>query len=130
MKRVLTVISIVLFLAVCNKNNNDIRSLDGRYAGTFSRTGMDTVAVDITFIGNLFDGYSTRTKYPAICNGSFELNKNTVVFHDSCVWTADFDWTFILDGEYKIHFEDERTVRIWRENGTLKDEYMLMKLIR
>ncbi len=91
---------------------------------------MDTVAVDITFTGNLFEGYSTRTKYPAICNGSFELNKNTIVFYDSCIWTADFDWIFILTGEFKVHFEDERTVRIWRENSGIKDEYLLMRLIR
>jgi hypothetical protein len=129
MKKLLLILSIFLFFIACNKNKQ-INSLDGRYNGTFNRTGMDTVAVDITFVGNLYDGYSTRTKYPAICNGSFELNKNTVVFHDSCVWTADFDWTLILDGEYKIQFDDERTVRIWRENGSIKDEYLLFRLIR
>lgn len=129
MKKLLPILSLFIVLIACNKNN-EIISLEGRYAGTFSRTGMDTVVVEINFAGNAFEGQSTQSKYPAICHGSFELDKSKVIFNDSCVWTADFDWTLILSGEFSILFEDERNIKIWRENAGIKDEYLLVKLIR
>ncbi|HEX2628716.1 MAG TPA: hypothetical protein VHM26_06890, partial [Chitinophagaceae bacterium] len=97
--------------------------------GTFTRTGMDTASVNILFDGTNFSGSSDRVNYPAICHGSFDLNDNLIRFNDSCAWTANFDWSLILSGQYNISYND-RGVRIWKTNGTVTDEYLLNRVVR
>ena len=97
--------------------------------GLFTRTGMDTSRVSIFFDQNRFEGQSTQVNYPAICRGTFELDENTVTFVDSCAWTANFDWSLILSGTYNINFSDG-TVRIWKTNGAVTDEYLLRQPTR
>lgn len=116
-------------LIACDKSDGASFSLSGRYMGSFSRTGMDTSSVTVNFSGNRFDGQSDQLHYPAICRGSFDLDENTIQFTDSCSWTANFDWSLILSGQYSISYNDG-TVRIWKTNGTVTDEYLLRQVIR
>ena len=121
-------------LVSCDKNSDTDNPVDknliGSYMGTFHRTGMDTVGLILSFSENNFEGSSTRPKYPAICRGSFQLNTTTVTFTDSCVWTADFDWTLILNGNYNIDFNSDGSIRIWRTYGSVSDEYLIRRPIR
>jgi hypothetical protein len=133
MKIFLTALFALVILASCNKDNDSTSGNQfpgGAYSGTFSRTGMDTAIVLINFSENRFDGSSNMNKYPAICHGSYVLNESTVQFADSCSWTADFDWTLILNGNYNIEHRDDGYIRIWRTNGTVTDEYIIRKLVR
>jgi hypothetical protein len=116
-------------LTACDKSDSTSFSLNGRYMGTFSRSGMDTVGVSILFDENNFDGSSERVNYPAICHGSFDLNDNLIRFNDSCAWTANFDWSLILSGQYNISYNDGN-VRIWKTNGAVTDEYLLRQVTR
>jgi hypothetical protein len=125
-------IASLVFIA-CKKNDSDDtagRQLDASYFGTFTRTGMETAFVNLTFANNTFNGTSDHTKYPAICHGSFDLDEHNIYFVDSCSWTADFDWTLILNGVYNISFPSDQEVRIWRTIGNVTDEYLLRKLAR
>jgi hypothetical protein len=133
MKIILAWLGMAVLLVACDKSEDTppgMGEFSGTFVGTFSRTGMDTAAVTIEFGDNKFSGQSVQSKYPAICRGSFALHENTITFTDSCVWTADFDWTLILNGNYNISFPAENDVRIWRTSGAVTDEYLVRKLTR
>lgn len=130
---ILACMAMTLMLVACDKNDSPdpgTGELSGTFMGTFSRTGMDTSGVTLEFNENSFQGQTIQPRYPAICRGSFVLHESTITFTDSCVWTADFDWTLILNGNYNISFTADETIRIWRTNGTVTDEYLLRKLTR
>ncbi len=114
----------------CSKPASENIVLKDRYIGYFNRTGMDTVWVSLLFTGNRFEGNSERAKYPAICGGSFSLQGNKIIFTDTCAWTADFDWSLVLNGVYTIEALPEQKFRIWRSNGNIVDEYWLSRPIR
>lgn len=129
MKRIICLISLVIILFSCEKSDSANYSLSGRYMGIFSRTGMDTSQVSIYFDLDRFEGFSSVTNYPAICAGKFDIEGDKVTFEDSCVWTANFDWSLILTGTYNLSF-GEGTVRIWKTNGAVTDEYLLRQPTR
>jgi hypothetical protein len=132
MKALALIIIASLLLAACEKNKDQENAvqLNGSYFGTFSRTGMDTANVMFQFQENTFQGSSNKIKYPALCHGSFDLDQRSIYVVDSCSWTADFDWTLILNGSYNISFANDLEVRIWRTNGNVTDEYLLRKIVR
>lgn len=131
MRVFVSIVALSLLFIACQKDNdNDSIDIGGLYSGTFNRTGMDSSTVKLDFSGNRFEGTSDQPKYPAICHGSFEANSNTIVFTDSCTWTADFDWSLILNGTYNLSLQGDSTIRIWRTNGTVTDEYMLRRVVR
>ena len=113
----------------CEKAESASYSLEGRYIGFFSRTGMDTAQVSLLFVGDRFEGESDMINYPAICSGSFDLDNNTVTFSDACSWTANFDWSLILSGKYNLTVSSG-TIRIWKTNGAVTDEYLLRQPTR
>jgi len=132
MKQLLTLLLFASFLFACKKSNdNNPGELHGRYRGTFNRTGMDTAEVSIYFKeGNSFEGTGGPLNYPAICGGHFQQTGNNLSMDDTCTWTANFDWTLIFDGNYNINFTGENSVRIWRTNGAVTDEYLLNRITR
>ena len=132
MRLIACILALATLLSACKKENeeNDARIPNGVYAGTFSRTGMATVHVNIEFEANTFEGQSDTDKYPAICHGTYNISDNRVIFTDLCTWTADFDWSLILNGTYDISFREDGVIRIRRTTGTLTDEYLLQKLQR
>jgi hypothetical protein len=129
MKWLLFILSGILLFLACDKTEDGELSLNGRYLGSFNRTGMDTVQVSVLFRDNYFEGQSDRTNYPAICRGSFQTDDNTITFTDSCAWTANFDWSLILSGTYNASLIDG-TLRIWKNNGAVTDEYVLRPVMR
>lgn len=133
MKYLLTIALFSTLWLSCQKNddNDSPDKLTGTYSGTFNRTGFaDSSKVKISLGDNQFTGQSSIAKYPAICRGSYDLSDQTISFVDSCAWTADFDWTLILNGTYNISFVDDNSIRIWRTNGAVTDEYLLSKMFR
>ncbi|MET0393431.1 MAG: hypothetical protein ABW019_09835 [Chitinophagaceae bacterium] len=132
MRLIACILVLCTLLSACKKENdeNPPQIPAGVYAGTFSRTGMETVQVKIEFEANTYEGQSDTDKYPAICHGSYSLSNDRVIFTDVCTWTADFDWSLILNGTYTISFQDDGWVRIWRISGSVTDEYLLRKLER
>lgn len=139
MKTQFALLIAILFATACKKSDelpggNQEQWLSGRYMGTFYRTGGDTVNVSMLFTETNFSGSSDRAKYPAICNGIFSMEKNNDVyavhFDDNCVWTADFDWSLILDGDYELVFNPDKSVTIVRHSFASSDYYHLWKVVR
>lgn len=79
--------------------------LDGAtLIGSFMRGGPLALPaptqVVLNFGDGTFEGYSDNPKHPAICKGTYSQTGSTITFKNTCAFTADFDWTLILDGEY------------------------------
>jgi hypothetical protein len=120
-----------LALASCKKNHDGI-DLHGTYKGTFHRVSAgawETSEVTLNFEGNQYNGESSKAYYPALCNGTVTINNNKADFNNACAWTANFDWTFVLNGEYDISVNGD-TLRIERSYPGIIltiDKYELIK---
>ncbi|WP_114936996.1 hypothetical protein [Mucilaginibacter endophyticus] len=89
----------------CKKNENQAIKLSGTYAGTFQRKVSGTGAisdVSLSFSADAWNGESQTVKYPALNHGTFSTTGNKINFKNESVWTAEFDWSLILSGDYDI----------------------------
>ncbi len=92
---------------------------------------MDTTQVMLWLQENGdFTGQSSLAKYPAICKGSYQYQQGRLSFSDSCSWTADFDWSLILNGTYQASIGNNGQLRFWRTNGNYTDTYELAQVQR
>lgn len=121
------------FFLSCEKDDIQSDELSGDYEGYFIRTGptvdLQPADVSITFQSGTFDGNSAVDRYPAICKGTFsEQGTDSLRFENSCTWTADFDWTYILDGTYAYsEVGDSIILERTYEGGELIDRYVLSR---
>lgn len=120
----------LFFTAGC-ESDGDVRLPEGKYNGYFSRSSVDQDGtpseITLLFSGNTFQGSSATSKYPAICQGTYSIKGDKITFTNSCPWTADFDWTLILGGEYVINV-DGNQVKFFRDyDGKQSDSYLLIK---
>jgi len=108
----------------------DAQIPEGTYEGVFYRTApyirSRPVNVSITFEGNRFSGGSDEMHYPAICNGIFDVNGQYVDFTNQCFFTANFDWTYILGGKYRIRREGEEITLTRTFDGDITNVYVLV----
>ena len=108
---------------------------NGIYEGTFQReiisSENETAKITLTFSSNKWSGTSEFAKYPALCHGTFTIVSNSIFFTNDCAWTAEFDWSLILSGEYSIskngeNIEFTRDYKI-ANSGSYTDRYILTK---
>lgn len=94
----------------CSNNDGNIEQvIEGEYTGTFERNGK-TSTIKLNFNNGKFIGESETVKFPAICSGNYNILKNTIKFNNECPWTAEFDWSLILSGEWKYSFKGHTLV--------------------
>lgn len=104
---------------------------EGSYVGVFTRT--DPVAkyqpsnVAITILGDQFEGSSSIRNYPAICEGRFGTDGRVVDFKNDCIFTADFDWTYILNGTFTLRTERNTLILTKSYGGGRYDTYTLTR---
>lgn len=99
--------------------------------GTFMRGGplIDPLPSNVTlrFRDGVFEGTSDTQHYPAICNGTYSVKGTKINFRNKCVFTANFDWSFILAGDFEYEQRgDSLIIRRGYEGGNY-DQYMLKK---
>ncbi len=128
----LIIIVVSIFFISCNEDKLEPTVLtDGTYTGFFARSSPNAKyqASDVTLVikGDTFEGGSSIQKYPAICKGTFERIGQKIEFKNSCMWTAEFDWSYILTGEFNISSDGEKII-ISRSYG--KDTYDTYTLIK
>ena len=129
MSRIFSLILSFGLLGGCSDHDiSTVESVQGEYEGIFYRTTpsgeQSRSKIHLTFTGDYFEGNSETVKYPAICGGDFNLDGKTITFKNTCVWTAEFDWTLILDGSFAIQREGERITMV-KSAGTIVDTYVL-----
>jgi len=102
---------------------------NGTLVGTFYRSGpgikYNASVVTIKFNNNTFEGSSTIENYPAICKGTFKISGQEVEFFNSCMWTANFDWSFILSGKYKFNISNGKLLMARSYPNSVSDTYQL-----
>lgn len=126
------IIMLMTFLCSCEKEVAALYALkEGTYTGSFYRSSpsatYEASDVSITFRKNRFEGSSSVAKYPAICSGSYIVQEQEIEFVNECLWTAEFDWSYILFGKFTLTFEGDQMLlsRSYGEGGS--DIYILKK---
>ena len=131
MKRIFLLLVILLTLAACEKEQNSALLADGIYKGTFIRSSPNVryapSKVTLTLANNTFTGSSDTNNYPAICTGTFTVVGNMINTTNSCFFTADFDWTFIFNGEFDYEVEGNKLTLSKSFPGSVYDRYILEK---
>jgi hypothetical protein len=97
---------IISCLSSCRKSCSMGNMISGTYNGTLVRwLGKEgpVANVKITFTGDAFNGNSDSLNYPSICSGTFNtVSTDSIHFINQCDFLANFDWTLILNGSYKL----------------------------
>ncbi|MEZ5196927.1 MAG: hypothetical protein R2764_11125 [Bacteroidales bacterium] len=128
-------ISFATALILCScKESDEVQpsfDLTGNYSGTFSRTNVETgwncvSDVSLSLSDSTFSGSSEQHYFPAMCAGNIEIGKSTIIFQNTCVWPAHFDWSLILSEDWNWE-GNENQLRIWKDRGNIKDEYLICK---
>lgn len=119
--RVITFLLIVCLAFSCSDYSDRI---EGQYEGIFERNG-ETANVKLNFSNGAFSGESPENPgiFPSICKGDYSILRNSIEFKNECIWTAHFDWTLILSGEWEYDL-NKNTLILTEENG---DRYRLTK---
>ena len=112
----------LITLVSCNKSEENIISTNtnGNYIGIFERNGVSS-NVQLNLVDGSFNGQSAIQKFPALCNGTYLISGNTITFDSNCAWTADFDWTLILNGQWNFN-RNGNVLILTKSNG---DKYTL-----
>lgn len=128
---IFTMLAMFVMLSACRKEKPaPSLLLSGQYKGTFERTSINTNQlsnVTIDFAKNTWSGQSEYEHYPALCHGAYSIENDMIHIENGCPWTAGFDWSLVLSGNYHISSLND-TLQIWREyNNQMKDMYKLVK---
>ncbi|NET34099.1 MAG: hypothetical protein F6K19_19095 [Cyanothece sp. SIO1E1] len=118
-------------LVGCSSYNSDETVISSEYTGLFSRAATDMVFlpsnVTLTLSDGRFEGVSSEDNYPAICAGTYEISDSKIFFTNSCAFTADFDWSYILNGEFDYEIDGD-VIRISKDYGDdVIDQYILQR---
>lgn len=128
-KGVLTILAILTLLSCEEAEKVSVGPLAGTYEGIFFRTSpgakYETSDVTLSFEGNAFEGSSNIAKYPAICHGTFTLTVNEIDFNNLCVWTAEFDWSYILSGNFNITRNGDEIIMTRNYDNGAVDTYRI-----
>lgn len=110
MRHLLLIVSTLIFLLFACKDETNLTIEDGTYTGTFQRKPVwsdgQLANISIAFSSGSWSGQSDIVKYPALCRGSYTIEGNKIIFTNDCIWTAEFDWSLILGGEYLISIDN------------------------
>jgi hypothetical protein len=116
-------------LVSCHDDHNGVPKLEGRFEGTFYRVsaGVKEITSDVMleFNGDSFEGSSSIVKYPAIGRGNISLAGSRINFTNVSPWTAEFDWSLILQGEFKITSSGEEITMVKFHGKDSYDVYVL-----
>ncbi len=105
MKYLVLALAIMTSAMACRKDSDNRSGYpNATYKGTFKRynlAGSQTANVTLVLEYPNYSGTSDIPKYPAIGQGTYYSdNEAKLRFTNKSLFTADFDWTLILDGDY------------------------------
>lgn len=121
--KILIFATLLLLFVGCSRNQAEVtipQNTSGNYVGIFERNGTSS-NVQLNLNNGTFNGQSTTQKFPALCNGTYLIVGNVITFDSKCAWTADFDWTLILNGDWN-YIMNGKILTLTKLNG---DKYIL-----
>lgn len=117
------IILIGLFLTILACSDDETQHIiEGEYSGIFERDG-NTSGVELSLLNGTFSGQSEIIKFPAICSGRYTVTNNVITFSNECPWTAEFDWSLILNGEWNYQYNNDTLIM----TNSIGDKYILEK---
>jgi len=108
MKAKIPILLFALGLSLgCKKPNKVDVVNDGDYTGLLVVTNsIKSVPSTYPIVASLKKGQFSitykNTNKPTAGSGTYTFNKGLAVFVNEGVYTADFDWNMILNGEYEV----------------------------
>jgi|JI9StandDraft_2_1071091.scaffolds.fasta_scaffold191407_2 hypothetical protein len=132
MKRTIQLMLFALLINSCENNDLNVKSdlTPGTYKGHFIRSSPSAKYapsnITLTFTADSFAGESSVVKYPAICNGTYKITGQEIEFFNNCPWTAEFDWSLILSGKFKLNVDGGQLEMTRHSNG--QTDYYKLKL--
>ncbi len=105
MKYLVLAMALISLATACRKDSdNQPGNAKGTYKGTFKRYHLDgsqTANVTLVLDYPNYSGSSDIPKYPAIGQGTYYADDEANLhFSNQSIFTADFDWSLILNGNY------------------------------
>ncbi|ALI99716.1 hypothetical protein [Rufibacter tibetensis] len=125
-------ILLLMFLSFSCFDKEDAPTMlpEGTYTGIFMRSSptadYTSANVTLTLEGNSFSGTSDTRKYPAIGKGTYKVEGDEITFDDQSFWTAEFDWSLILDGTFSISTANNQVI-LTKKRGDMIDVYRLTR---
>lgn len=120
-KHLLFLVLLVVMIG-CNQDDENLQALNGAYIGIFERDHV-VADVELTLDNGTYQGQGERPKFPAICRGTYTVSGRKITFANDCFWTAEFDWTLILSGDWNFNLIGS-TLILTHSNG---DKYTLTR---
>jgi len=122
-------ISLLILYSCESDRTYNLKIPDGTYFGTFQRKhafglGDGTATVSLIFSSNTWTGQSDKTNYPALCHGTYKIENNKIIFTNLCVFTADFDWSLILSGDYDFSLSSDSLIFFHNSIGPTTDAWI------
>ena len=122
----------LLLAAVLMGCDKEVVAPNGEYTGTFTRSSPNansvTYNVTLNISGNKYSGTSDTQYYPAICKGALDFKGSVLTVTPECMFTANFDWTFIFSGDYEVEAEGDNLRLTKRYPYGSADVYNLKKV--
>lgn len=132
----ITILSAIITKG-CNSNNDDPQNLpiaDGLYSGIFtstSSTGVSKGDVTLEIKGNRFIASGNANRIPAGGSGTWSVDPDgkAISLQDENFWTADFDWSLIMSGDFSYSFNGSKLILTRSSiDGSTSQEYELNKI--
>ncbi len=126
MKKLIYLSLLLIVLAGCEKEGTLVQ-LDGTYTGTF-RTMVNNKE-QITEFEVTLDSKRFTTIKGGAGRGTFELlSKEKIKFTDELFYTANFDWSTLLNGNYTYEVKGDSLILNKTLENPVKDNYYQYRL--
>ncbi|MFY0697980.1 MAG: hypothetical protein JXR11_09040 [Balneola sp.] len=133
MKNLISGLFLLLIIVSLSCDRDDSGYLtefeEGEFEGEFIRSSpwgfYAPSEVSLTLRDGKFEGTSSRAKFPAICRGSYEIDRNEIIFQNECPWTAEFDWSLILSGTFTYEIVEGELYLFKGDHDGILDNYQL-----
>lgn len=134
MKNILMILMVLVTMVSCDVEDEmqmPVTFGDGTYVGIFFRSSPTIKSrasnITLTFDKGRFTGQSDIAYYPAICSGTYTFTGHSIDFSNECGWTAQFDWTFILNGSFEVETSEDKLILKRSYEGDVTDMYILTR---
>lgn len=127
MKIILVLLGLTLVLTSCGELNTNENSFDGTYVGYYNRNNKDTIQVSLLFNDNQYSGFREKKFCPILGKGTFEQDHTSISFDNSTLKSTGHQTKPYLNGEYSYKINADGSIRIWKEEDSISDEFILRK---
>lgn len=123
MRKIITMLIISLSFSACTDKVSPVAKLSGTFDGTFfyrpaSDLQVQSGSAKISFSENRYVSARNATYIPAGGSGTLEILMDDLIsFKDENIWTANFDWGLVLNGNFKYRFKGDSLI-LTRRNDT------------